>query len=76
MPSVIYIESSGIIFGNNFKTIIMKGSRNEETKQSKQEKGNKPRPEIRDNMDARHNKESNANNPGISMKKGNKEPKK
>lgn len=54
----------------------MKGSRNEANKQSKQEKGNKPVPEIRDNMDARHNKESNKNNPGISMKQGNKEPKK
>lgn len=54
----------------------MKGSRNEENKQSKQGQTNKPIPEIRDNMDARHNKESNANNTGVSRKKGNKEPKK
>ena len=54
----------------------MKGSRNQENKQSKQGQSNKPIPEIRDNMDARHNKESNKNNPGISMKQGNREPKK
>ena len=54
----------------------MKGSRKQENKQSKQGQSNRPIPEIRDNMDARHNKESNKNNPGISMKKGNKEPKK
>lgn len=54
----------------------MKGSRNEESKQSKQGQTNKPFPEIRDNMDARHNKEGNKNNPGISKKQGNKEPKK
>lgn len=54
----------------------MKNSRNQENKQSKQGPTNKPIPEIRDNMDARHNKESNKNNPGISMKQGNKEPKK
>ena len=54
----------------------MKGSRNQENKQSKQGHSNKPIPEIRDNMDARHNKESNKNNSGISMKQGNKEPKK
>lgn len=53
----------------------MKGSRNQENKQSKQGQTNKPIPEIRDNMDARHNKESNKNNPGLSTKKGNKEPK-
>lgn len=33
----------------------MKGSRNQENKQSKQGLTNKPIPEIRDNMDARHN---------------------
>lgn len=54
----------------------MKGSRSQNNKQSKQGHSNKPGPEIRDDMDSRHNKESNANNPGISMKKGNKEPKK
>lgn len=54
----------------------MKGSRNQENKQSKQGQTNKPVPEIRDNMDACHNKESNKNNPGISAKKGNREPKK
>jgi hypothetical protein len=67
----------GIIYAKEqLKIIVMKGSRNEANKQSKQEKGNKPIPEIRDNMDARHNKESNKNNPGISQKRGNKEPKK
>ncbi|HUS03851.1 MAG TPA: hypothetical protein VMY77_19055 [Chitinophagaceae bacterium] len=54
----------------------MKNSRNQENKQSKQGMTNKPTPEIRDNMDSRHNKESNANNPGVSKKQGNKEPKK
>jgi hypothetical protein len=54
----------------------MKNSRNEETKQSKQGQTNKPVPEIRDNMDSRHNKEDTKNNVGISKKKGNKEPKK
>ncbi len=53
----------------------MKSSRNEDSKQSKQGVTNKPIPEIRDKMDARHNKESNKNNPGISQKRGNKEPK-
>ena len=54
----------------------MKGSLNEESKQSKQGHTNKPIPEIRDNMDARHNKEDNKNSSGISKKQGNKEPKK
>lgn len=55
----------------------MKSSRKQENKQSKQGHSNKPIPEIRDNMDARHNKEDNKNNPGIfSKKQGNKEPKK
>lgn len=54
----------------------MKESRNQENKQNKQGMTNKPVPEIRDNMDARHNKESNKNNPGISQKQGNSEPKK
>lgn len=59
------------------KTLIMKSSRKQENKQSKQGHSNKPIPEIRDNMDARHNKEDNKNNPGIfSKKQGNKEPKK
>ena len=54
----------------------MKNSRNQKNKQSKQGQTNKPIPEIRDNMDARHNKESNNNNAEISKKQGNKEPKK
>lgn len=58
------------------KFIVMKSSRNETNKQSKQGHTNKPIPEIRDNMDARHNKESNNNNAGISKKQGNREPKK
>jgi len=60
----------------NIKTIIMKTSRNQENKQSKQGQTNKPRPEIRDDMDSRHNKEGNKNSTGISKKQGNKEPKK
>ena len=58
------------------KYTIMKGSRKQENKQRKQGHTNKPIPEIRDNMDARHNKESTANNAGISKKQGNKESKK
>ena len=54
----------------------MKGSRQQETMQNKQGHTNKPIPEIRDDMDARHNKEDNKNNPQISKKQGNKEPKK
>lgn len=54
----------------------MKNSRNQENSQSKQGQTNKPVPEIRDNMDSRHNKEDNKNNPGISKKQANKEPKK
>ena len=54
----------------------MKGSRHAESKQSHQGKSNKPMPEIRDDIDSRHNKEDNKNNPGISMKQGNREPKK
>lgn len=54
----------------------MKGSRKQESKQSKQGMTNKPVPEIRDNMDARHNKESTKNNPAISKMQGNKEPRK
>ena len=36
----------------------MKNSRHQESKQSKQGMTNKPRPEIRDDMDSRHNKEN------------------
>lgn len=54
----------------------MKNSRKQENKQSKQGHTNKPMPEIRDNMDSRHNKEDTQNNPAISKKQGNKEPKK
>lgn len=70
------IPVTGIILAGYLKTLFMKGSRNQENMQSKQGQTNKPIPEIRDNMDARHNKESNKNNPGISKKQGNKEPKK
>jgi hypothetical protein len=88
---VVLLLSSGIIIVTgfvfcNFKpgTVLvreklntcMKNSRKQENKQSKQGQSNKPVPEIRDNMDSRHNKEDNQNNPGISRKKGNKEPKK
>ena len=54
----------------------MKDSRHQESGQSKQGQTNKPRPEIRDDMDSRHNKEDTKNNPSISKTKGNKEPKK
>ncbi len=50
----------------SIKKIFMKGSRQQETMQSKQGHTNKSIPEIRDNMDARHNKEDNKNNPQIS----------
>lgn len=35
----------------------MKGSRSENTKQSKQFVGHQPKPEIRDNLDSRKNEE-------------------
>ncbi|HEY8689708.1 MAG TPA: hypothetical protein VIM07_10780 [Chitinophagaceae bacterium] len=54
----------------------MKGSRQQETMQSKQGRTNKPIPEIRDNMDARHSREDTKNNPNISKQQGNREPKK
>ncbi len=54
----------------------MKTSRNQENKQSKQGLTNKPIPEIRDNMDSRHNSEQNKNNTGKANKQGNKERKK
>jgi hypothetical protein len=54
----------------------MKSSRKQENRQSKLGMTNKPVPEIRDNMDARHNKETTNNNPAISKKQGNSEPKK
>ena len=59
-----------------FKNTIMKDSRHQESKQNKQGQTNKPRPEIRDDMDSRHNKEDTKNNVGISKKQGNKELKK
>jgi hypothetical protein len=37
----------------------MKGSRNENNRQSKQGHVNNPRPEIRDNLDSRKEKEAN-----------------
>jgi hypothetical protein len=48
----------------------MKSSRNEANKQSKQEKGNKPVPEIRDDMDSRHGQEDGYKD--ASVKKGNR----
>jgi hypothetical protein len=54
----------------------MKNSRNQENKQSIQVQTNKPRPEIRDDMDSRSNKEGNKNSVGNSKKQGNTEPKK
>ena len=59
-----------------FKNKFMKGSRKQESMQSKQGHTNKPIPEIRDNMDDRHNKEDTKNSLKISKKQGNKEPKK
>ena len=44
----------------------MKGSRKQEDMQSKQGISNKPIPEIKDNMDSRHNKEDSRNNPNVS----------
>jgi hypothetical protein len=37
----------------------MKGSRNEESRQSKQGHVNTPKPDIRDNMDSRERQETN-----------------
>ena len=54
----------------------MKQSRKQESGQSKQGQTNKPIPEIRDDIDSRHNKEDNKNNISTSMRKGKKEPKK
>ncbi|MEJ7672789.1 MAG: hypothetical protein WKF59_08755 [Chitinophagaceae bacterium] len=53
----------------------MKTSRNQENKQSKQGLTNKPIPEIRDNMDSRHNSEQNKNNTGKANKRGIKKEK-
>ena len=39
------------------KKTFMKHSRSQNTKQSKQGMSNKPRPEIRDNLDSRENEE-------------------
>ncbi len=55
---------------------IIKNTSNQDNQQSKQGQINKPRPEIRDDMDSRHNKEGNKNNAGLSKKQGNKEAKK
>ncbi len=73
---IIYAEEIGIIFEIHLKTFYMKTSRNQENKQSKQGITNKPIPEIRDNMDSRHNSEQNKNNTGKANKQGNKERKK
>jgi hypothetical protein len=52
----------------------MKGARNENNKQSKQGHVNVPRPDIRDEMDSRKEKEKNApvnaNKPAKKEKKG------
>ena len=52
----------------NYIILLMKNSRNASTKQSKQGMTNKPRPEIRDDMDSRQNKERNFS--GNKSKKG------
>ncbi len=78
VPSYYFIsKKTGIIFGKRQKILIfMKNSRNQENKQSIQVQTNKPRPEIRDDMDSRSNKEGNKNSVGNSKKQGNTEPKK
>jgi hypothetical protein len=48
-----------IILSIGLKYKVMKGSRNSNNKQSKQGHVNTPRPEIRDNMDSRKEKEVN-----------------
>jgi hypothetical protein len=57
----------------NNKSYVMKGSRNENNKQSKQSHVNMPKPEIRDNMDSRKEKEAgfagNDNKPAKKDKK-------
>lgn len=50
----------------------MKGARNENNKQSKQGHVNRPRPDIRDNMDSREAKEDNYK--GDANKPEKKEP--
>ena len=47
----------------------MKQSRNQNTKQSKQGMTNKPRPEIRDNLDSRENEEQNFKGDDITHNK-------
>jgi hypothetical protein len=47
-----------MFFAFQFKNIIMKTSRSTTNKQSKQGSSKKPRPEIRDDMDSRQNKEA------------------
>ena len=46
----------------------MKGARNENDKQSKQGHVNRPRPEIRDNLDSRNNLEMNDSPSGHNRK--------
>lgn len=46
----------------------MKGTRNENTRQSKQMHGNKPRPEVRDELDSRNNEEINDKPTGHNKK--------
>jgi hypothetical protein len=48
---------AGIVFLVDKKTTDMKNSRSQDTKQSKQGMGHKPRPEVRDNLDSRKNEE-------------------
>jgi hypothetical protein len=52
----------------------MKSSRNSTSKQSKQGNSKKPKPEIRDDMDSRKNRESGFK--GTISKKGDKKKKK
>ncbi len=46
----------------------MKGARNQNNMQSKQQVGNRPRPEIRDNLDSRENLELNDSPSGHNKK--------
>ena len=71
---VTTIKGVGMLFMLLNKAIFMKGSRKEETKQSKQGHVNVPRPDIRDEMDSRKEKEQgyreNDNRPDKKKKKG------
>lgn len=65
--------NGGTFFIELVQSDFMKGSRNENNKQSKQGHVNTPRPDIRDEMDSRKDKESgfreNDNKPEKKKKK-------